>query len=401
MKKITALLFIFGIIQTFSVTFSADKLWRCINEDGQTLFELKAKTVSNFSDELAAVKKAEVVNNKWVYSYGFVDQKGTTVIPFKYDKIKGKGFVNGRAWVRKKGDTCWTLIDKTGNELTTDCYEKVGFIFESNQGLMAVYKNDKLGFINQEGKLVVPCLYTGSTTFQDGLTCIAKYNTALYGFMNLKGEMEIPFQFKQTGITAFRYNGLSRAGTSKGVVLINKKGETVFATSKGDIQSISHDLVRVFTKNDRTGWGMLDMKDAWVIEPIYDKLSDFDQYGRAEAVKLGLAGLIDTTGKVLVDYQFDYMYHDIEKDGFYMGVHKTDEPKSLLNTPKVYFDKNLNPVEMNDITYIYPADGANLMSFMDNNKKMGYLNRNFEISIPAQFTKAKTFSENKAWVRVD
>jgi len=401
MKRIIALLATIVVSANLIHSFAADKLWRCINEQGQTVFEMKAKSVSEFSDGLAAVRISEVINNKWVYSYGFIDQKGTTVIPFQYDKIKGKGFVNGRAWVKKRGASCWTLIDKTGKELTAECYEKVGYLFDFNKGMMAVYKNGKMGFVNADGKLVVPCQYTGSTSFEEGLACIAKYDTDLYGFMNLEGEMEIPFKFKQSGVSGFRKDGFSRAGSSSGTVLIDKQGNIVFKTSKGNIQGSGFGLVRIFTKKDRTGWGAVNFNDEWVIDPLYDDLKPFNEKGVSCAVKAGLAGLIDTTGKVLVDFKYDYVYHDPVKDGFYMAVEKTNEPQSLMNTPKQFFDTELNPVDTKDWKFIYSAEGGNMMRYVAADGKTGYINRSFEVIIQASYKKARAFAEGLAWVRVE
>lgn len=401
MKTLPQFICLTFFISTVLNLQAADKIWKCIDEQGTTKFELKAKSVNDFSEGLSAVRISEVVNGKWVYSYGFVDQKGATVIPFKYDKVKGKGFVNGRAWVKKRGASCWTLIDKKGKELTADCYEKVGYLFDFNKGMMAVYKEGKMGFVNAEGKLVVPCQYTGSTSFEEGLACIAKYNTDLYGFMNLEGKMEIPFKFKQSGVSGFRADGYSRAGSSAGTVLINKKGEVVFKTSKGNIQGSGFGLVRVFTKKDRSGWGVLNFNDEWIIDPLYDDLKPFNKKGVSCAVKAGLAGLIDTTGKVLLDFKYDYIYHNPLKDGFYMAVEKTNEPQSLMNTPKKFFDSDLNPIDTKDWKFIYSAEGGNMMRYVAANGKTGYINRSFEVIIQASYKKARAFAEGLAWVRVE
>ena len=395
MKKttLTLIALFFAIL-----SFSADKDWKCIKEDGSLAFSLKAKYVDKFSDGLAGVRISEVVNNAWVSAYGFVNKEGRIVIPCKYDKIKGKGFVNGRAWVKKKGADYWTLIDKKGNEIPVNNYEKVGYLFEQNEGLMAVYANGRMGFINQDGKEVIPCKYTGATSFEEGLACIAMYDTEKYGFINMKGEMVIPMQYVQAGISSFGKDQVCRASVGGKTVLIDRKGNVVFKTAKGNIQITTLNKIRVFTKSNRTGWGLLDYNDEWVIEPIYDDLSAFNQKGIAEAVKGGLAGLIDSTGAVVLGFKYENVYHEPIKDGFYLGVYKTDEPKSLFDTPKDFFTPDLEPLQLEDVSYIYPAEGEPLMKYRNNSKQHGYLNRDFEKVIPAKYSRAKEFTEGLAWV---
>ena len=394
MKTLTLLL----SLLFFNWTFSADKDWKCIKEDGSIAFTLRAKYTSKFSDGLAAVKISKVINNAWVSAYGFVNTSGELTIPCKYDRVKGKGFVNGRAWVKKQDSEYWTLLDKNGAEIPTGNYEKVGYIFEQNEDLLAVYSQNKLGFINKDGKEVIPCKYTGGTSFEEGLVCIAIYNTEKYGFMNKKGEFVIPMQYHQAGISTFQNDGVCRVNVGGKTVLIERKGNVVFKTKKGNIQRTTLGKIRVFTKSDRTGWGLLGYDDQWIIEPIYDDLGSFNPGGITEAIKNGSAGLIDSVGNVVLDFKYEHIYHNPIKDGYYLAVHKTNGPQSLINTPKDYFTEDLQPIKLDGVTYIYPADGEPLMKYRDSTGKHGYLNRNYEKVIPAKYKKAKEFSEGLAWV---
>ena len=385
---------------TFTL-FSKNKSWTCIKEDGSTAFTLDAKYVYDFHDGLAKVKVSSIINNKWVYNMGFVDTKGNLVVTPKYDDVKGKGFTNGRAWVKKHDSDYWTLIDKTGKEIPTNQYKKVGYIYENNNGLMAVY-NDKgeMGFINSEGKEVIPCKYLGASFFSQGLACVMPYDgkEANYGFINTKGEVVIPFQFKQAGVSTFMDNGWCRAVVNGLTVLINKEGEVVFKTSKGNIQGMSNGWVRVFKGKMRDDWGYINLKDEWVIDPVYDDLKEFNSVGLAAAQKDGLWGVIDTTSKVVVPFKYETIYAET-KDGMILGAYPTTEPTSLLKTPKDYYTLKGEAIKLPaNISYVYPADGQQITPFIDQNGNKGYVNLNFEIVIPANYKKAEPFSEGLAWV---
>jgi WG containing repeat len=379
-----------------------NKQWICLNEDGSEAFQIEAKYVYKFSDGMAPVKISKVVDNRWVSSIGFVDKSGQLVIPSIYEKIKGKGFVNNRAWVKKKGDKFWTLIDKTGKRIPTANYDKVAYIHEVNGEMLCVYQGDYLGFINQAGKEVIPCNYFGGTTFQQGLACVSKgEGNEGYGFMDKTGKMIIPLQFKQAGITNFMANGMSRAGVNGKTVLIDKSGKIVFKTSKGNIQGVSNGWVRMFTKNDRTGWGYLSFKEKWMIQPIYDDLEKIRSDGRVAAQKNKLWGIIDTLENIILDFKYGSLFYEPEEDGYVMGAYPVDEPTSLMNTPKDYFTPALKPVDLTGIKYIYSADSGPLMPFQASNDKRGYLNRNFEIVVPAKYKKAASFKDGRAWVRME
>lgn len=94
--------------------------------------------------------------------------------------------------------------------------------------------------------------------------------------------------------------------------------------------------------------------------------------------------------------KYETVYADPSNDGYICGVHHTAEPASLSNTPKDYFDANLNPINVGDVT-LMPADGTNRIPFTQNGKR-GFMNRNFEIIIPASYTKATKFNNGIALV---
>lgn len=389
---------LFLILLISSISWAQNKNWQCIDSKGNLLFEVKAKSVYEFNEGMARAKIAYVENNKWKSAYGFIDETGKVAIAPKYSKIKGKGFVNGRAWVKKIGSDYWTLIDKTGQEIPTKNYKKVGYLHEINQDLICVYEGDYLGFINKDGKEVIPCKYLGGTSFHLDLACVTTESSSGYGFINRSGEVVIPLKFKQAGIATFMDNGMCRATVGGKTVLINTKGEVVFKTDKGNIQGVSNEWVRVFTKSDRTGWGFLNMENEWMIQAQYEDLSHFDDNGRAIAQKNGLSGIISTKNEVLLPFKYSDVYNDPKEDGYIMAAYPTDQPQSLMNTPKDYFNENLEAVDVTGIKYIYSAKGGPLMPYKDANGKLGYLDRSFNKVIAAQYKKAGPCVEGKAWV---
>jgi hypothetical protein len=180
-------------------------------------------------------------------------------------------------------------------------------------------------------------------------------------------------------------------------VLIDKTGQVVLKTDKGNIQGVSGDWVRVFTKVSRTGWGYINFKSEWMIKPTYDKLSEFSDTGYAIASKNGLSGVIDKEETVKIALKYETVYNDPEEDGYIMGVYPTDEPSSLLNTPKDYFNANFEKIETKGIKHISSANNGPLMPFIGDNGLHGFMNRQFKIVVAAQYKKSTSFADGLGW----
>lgn len=380
------------------IGYSKNKNWTCINENGETIFRIEAMRVYEFKNGLARVYKNTLVNNQWVTGYGYINQKGEVVIPC--DLEKAMDFESDVTWVKKKGEDFYRMINKQGKIIPTKEYKKVKNFFDFQKDICAVFEDGKMGFVDSTGKERIPCKYTGSSVFTEGLAsvCLANAKEEAYGFINRNGEAVIPLAYKQAGSSSFR-KGLARASVGGSTVLVDKTGKIVFQTKKGNIQGHNYGRILVITKPNRRGWGWLDFNDKFVINPEYDYAQNFNEDGFAIVEKNGLKGVIDTTGKVIIPLEYETVYHDITKDGFFAGVLPSKGGAiSMANTQKHYFDKNLDRIELDNIKYIMSARYGNRIPFSDMNNRKGYLNRNFEIAIPAIYSRNEFFSEGLAWV---
>ena len=311
-------------------------------------------------------------------------------------------FVDGRAWVKKIGASTYTLINRQGLEIPTKGYEKVGYIIEGYSDMLAVYdKSGAMGWINRDGKEVIPCKYAGSSTFDKdfGLACVMPFNAQeeKYGFMNKQGEMVIPVQYRQGGTSSF-HNGVCRVAIKGKTVMINNKGEVVFASKYGSLQRLNCGLMAIPTKPNREGWGFVNLQDEVIVPFEYDYVSEFNEDGYAFVEKNELQGLIDTTGKLILPIKYATIYCDITEQGYFCGVLPVDEPTSLLKTPKDYFDTDFNPIDMSGNT-LMPKNVSNRIPFMAADAKRGYMDLSYNVVIPATFAKATDFIDGLALVR--
>lgn len=394
MRLIITLLFALQI----SLSFAENKPYQGIDTNGNVLFTIEAEFVYPFNDGMACIKQLNLINNKWERGYGFINTKGEIVIPCKFEDARK--FVDNRAWVKKEGEAHWTLINKKGEVIPTKKYEKVGYMIEGSTDLLAVYENGALGWINPDGEEVIPCKYLGSTTFdaEFGLACVTLYNGTVekYGFINKQGEIEIPFQYVQSGTTSFK-NGYCRANVGGKTVLIDSKGNVVFTPKFGSLQDFSHGLMAVATKPSRSGWGYCDMTNKMVVPGIYDnaKTINSDGYGILELN--GKSGLVDPAGKIILPLEYSTVYAEPSLDGYVCGVKPVADARPLSKTPKDYFDAQLNPIDVGDVT-LMSADGTSRIPFLTTDSKRGFMDREYNVVIPAKYSKATVFNDGIALV---
>lgn len=131
-------------------------------------------------------------------------------------------FENGFASVRN-GEK-WGFINTEGKEVIPCIYD---IVQPFNDGLAAVLKNNKWGYVNTKGELVIPCIYESAQDFSEGLAAVTKNGKE--GFVNTKGEVAIPLKFEECGIFS---EGLAYAGDKNGNYFINTDGEKVIKLPK-------------------------------------------------------------------------------------------------------------------------------------------------------------------------
>jgi hypothetical protein len=80
------------LIGSFNVqSYAGNTTWKCMDENGATVFSIEAIYVSSFKNGLAQVYKNTLVNNQWITGYGFVNIRGEIVIS------------EGHAWLVEQG----------------------------------------------------------------------------------------------------------------------------------------------------------------------------------------------------------------------------------------------------------------------------------------------------------
>lgn len=175
---------------------------------------------------------------------GYVNENGKVEIPLIYKRATN--FSEGVAAVQRE-DGKWICIDKDGNRV--EQIPESEHLGSFHNGLAMIYRNGKGGYINHDGKIVIPCKYDYVTDFVDGYAAVSldepnrgrdeyiprnrvKMNgEGMYAIVNTKGDF----------ITDYIYLGIPRIelGGVAYVYFFNNKNEEFYGlvdlTSKGKI----------------------------------------------------------------------------------------------------------------------------------------------------------------------
>ena len=190
------------------------KKWGYIDNTGKVIIDFKYAEAKDFSEGYAAVKKGK----KW----GYVDKSGETVIPFEYDDAQnfsggfaGVGKKKGsyiEGYVKKHYTNNYGFINKSGEEVIELKYDLVkpfseGMAVVGNDGHFAIsrwsiggysigdencYYNGKLGFVDTTGQELNLNKYNEAKDFHEGLAAVKKGKK--WGYINNSGEEVISFK---------------------------------------------------------------------------------------------------------------------------------------------------------------------------------------------------------------
>lgn len=167
---------------------------------------------------------------------------------------------------------------------------------EVSDSLIAVHFKSGWGFIDLNGKEIVPCKYASVHSFSEGLALVL---TSYEGRKGMPSQDEVEF-FSATYSSENKWVDKS----SRNMCFINKKGEIVISQVPSGICGDFHDG-RAFVKGKNDKFGFIDTYGNVVIPFIYDDVRRFSN-GVAWTVKDGKWGLIDVDGNTKIPHNIPY-----------------------------------------------------------------------------------------------
>lgn len=275
------------------------------------------KYAEDFSDGYALVIKLKYNERENVvdWIFGFIDETGNVIYKLGYESIKG--FSDGMASFKRNDK--YGFMDTSLTEVIEPKFDKVGKFHNGFATFrMKKGKEDKVGYINKKGEIVIPAIYDRAEPFSEGVAVVENdgISKIIDENNNVLFETEMYLRgFSTDGIiSAFKFK--NEECTKYGFV--NKYGETVIDFKYNMAGMFFDGLAPVSDENDKCGY--INTKGEVVIDFKYDSASLFKE-GRAKVAmkfiresniyKDGVPyyqyAYIDTTGKELTGFEYEYL----------------------------------------------------------------------------------------------
>jgi len=220
--------------------------------------------------------------------WGFINPSGKLAIPARFGGAREfhEGLAAVELGVQVEGnvhdhtEATWGFVNPQGEMAIAAIYERVG---DFHGGLASARVDGRYGFINREGKVVIPAVWSGRVGhFSEGRAFVELGREKL-GY--LKPDGELAFALEEVDISGPRHfsEGLVRVETTDGEIRFYD-ADGKLDLDLGDVFARSFQEGLAVARKDRK-WGFIDRTGAFVIAPIYSF---------AEGFRGGLAIVHDT-----------------------------------------------------------------------------------------------------------
>lgn len=283
------------------------------------------------------------INDSW----GYINVKGQIVIPPTSDYISAERFSENRGIVRTSSFG-YQVIDQANNVITQNSFNR---ILPFSNGLALVYYANRYGFINLDGKIVIPIKYESATSFNneralvtdvfgktmlidkeenqitlpdsleyinrfDGLNeidrvLIRKENK--FGYSDFIGKIQIPLIYD---LALPFSDGLASVRLDDEWFFINREGEKILSTGEIRTQSFTND--RSFLRNEEGDFALINKSGDVLTDYIFERGYGFQE--NRSIVEVGSnrdRKVIDKEGNIIFDTDFDLLQiPSFYQDGF-------------------------------------------------------------------------------------
>lgn len=225
--------------------------WGYVDKTGKIKLPFNYSSASYFNAGLAHISFSE-------RSHGFIDKSGKMIIPLDSSYVNNDYyFSDGLCSVqlytsnqnlRNDGMclTClddWGFIDKQGKVVIPFTYELVGDFSEGLAGVSDYH--DSWGFIDKSNKIVIPINYKSVGSFKEGLASVKRGNKE--GFIDKNNQIIIPFEYENT---SYFNEGLADVKKNKKWGFINKSNQVIVPFDYEYVYGFTEGLAKV-KKNDK------------------------------------------------------------------------------------------------------------------------------------------------------
>jgi hypothetical protein len=274
------------------IPVKSGKDFQYIDKEGKIVINPQFKNATVFRDGLALV---ETSGDK--PKFGFISEDGKYAINAQYKEATV--FSDGLAWVVTENAAPAAIDKKGGIKFSLQDAEEVR-VFKDGLAAFSMVNEEgeeKWGFVNKEGKVVINPQFSSASNFSNG-KCGVKNSDGKWGFIDKDGKISINYQFDEAG--DFKNGKCIVTSASKDGVIDND-GKYIINPQFSDM-IIDGDM---FLINQDGKWGWCDKDGKLIINPQFGKAYPFNG-NKTTSVQSGNSyGYIDKEGKIVINPQFD------------------------------------------------------------------------------------------------
>ncbi|WP_415324575.1 WG repeat-containing protein [Chryseobacterium sp. MMS23-Vi53] len=287
--------------------------------------------------------------------WGYADKELNIKIPIKYDDA-GIFSDNGKVYIKENDK--YGYYDLKGNIVIPIKYAYAWYFQDNGLAPVCVGKN-KCGFIDENGKEIVPAIYS-SIKFGQLDNIIAAKNASKWAFFNNKGKQITDFIFDDIYTSYKQVNNNERDTFFKnGAVLVLRKNKYEF---------LNEQFKPAFSQYQ------------------FDFAFPFDTNGNAVVKKNGKFGVINNLGETKVAFEKDMIQAFDKYDTGQIGSYRSQSGR----TTEIY-DKNFNlfiKTEDKNITSTFfkiRNKRKEVFIFKNEQSKTGVITKDKEVIIPFEY----------------
>lgn len=283
------------------------------------------------------------------------------------------------------------FMDNYGNYLTCNNYLSIYEAPYGNLMIYAQYQNDTLyqGLLSRQLEEITPAIYTSILPHDHGFMLQDRNNRK--GFLNLQGKPIVPCALEAETIDYRRdhyivYTRYVTVPNGKMLCsgLIDSTGKQLLEPIYWEIGNFYTDVATIKKDNK---WGLINRSGEVICPIIYDRIGQLHRTF-IDVTKDGKQGLVDHSGKVVLEANYSYVtwYDSLIHCGNELNEHFIYD----LKTKKTYqhaFGKLMKQ--------------DNGLSFYKKDNKYGLVNAQGKLLLTAQFDNVRAFRNNRAVVEIN
>lgn len=251
---------------------------------------------------------------------------------------------------------------------------------QSPARLVPFVKDNKWGYANTEGRLIVEPIYDYVAPFEDGYAMVLL--NGLRGLMNESGQLAILVQYNAGFMWDKNYAWAKKGELS---IIIDKEGHETIPKNSYDAEPLwfKEGLAGVYRHKQ---YGFVNVQGIEVIACQYDSIDHEFQEGLVAVQRGHKWAYINTQGVAITDFKYD------EADNFKYGrarVYEAGKGYGFIDRT----GKEIIPLQYDRANPFY--DGC---AWVERHEKVGFIDPMGKVIIPLQYTWCNNFSEGLVYV---